>query len=126
MAAFPPRDRDGFMAHWHRILADAAVSCRTVVVDGQVAGNVVCFERSGLWEVGYWIGRTHWGRGVATRALRDFVGLLTIRPLYGAVAKHNVASIRVLDKCGFVVSDDASSATDGPDGVEMVLMKLEA
>jgi RimJ/RimL family protein N-acetyltransferase len=126
MAAFPPRDREAFMAHWHRILRDEAGTCRTVVVDGQVAGNIVCFQRSGLWEVGYWIGRDHWGRGVATRALRDFVRLVPTRPLYGAVVKHNVASIRVLEKCGFVVSDDASSATEASADVEMVLMKLRA
>ena len=126
MAAFPPRDREAFMEHWHRILLDEAGTCRTVVVDGQVAGNVVCFQRSGLWEVGYWIGRDHWGRGVATLALAELVRLIPTRPLYGAVVKHNVASIRVLEKCGFVVSDDASSATDATAEVEMVLMKLEA
>jgi RimJ/RimL family protein N-acetyltransferase len=126
MAAFPPRDREAFMAHWHRILRDEAVVCRTVVSDGQVVGNVVCFQRSGLWEVGYWIGRDHWGKGVATRALAEFVGLIPMRPLYGAVVEHNAASIRVMEKCGFVVSDDATSATDGSADVEMVLMKLEA
>ncbi|MCI0635963.1 MAG: GNAT family N-acetyltransferase [Actinobacteria bacterium] len=126
MASFSPRDREAFMAHWRRILLDEAVTCRTVVVDGQVAGNVVCFQRSGQWEVGYWIGRDHWGRGVATRALTDFVRLVPARPLYGAVVKDNVASIRVLEKCGFVVSHDASSATNASADVEMVLMKLDA
>ena len=126
MAAFPPRDREAFMAHWHRILRDESLICRTVIADGRVAGQVGCFERSGVWEVGYWIGREHWGWGVATRALTEFVGLVPKRPLYGAVASHNVASIRVLEKCGFVVSDDSSSATDASAGVDMVLMKLEA
>ena len=126
MAAFPPRDREAFMAHWHRILLDEALICRTVVVDDQVVGHVDCFQRSGLWEVAYWIGRDHWGKGIATRALTDFVRLIPTRPLYGAVVKHNVASIRVLEKCGFVVSDDGGSAADASDGVEMVLMKLEA
>ena len=125
MAAFPPRDRDAFMAHWHRILRDEANTNRTVVVDGQVAGHVDCFQWSGRWEVGYWIGREHWGRGVATRALTDFVQLVRRRPLYAGVASHNVASIRVLEKCGFVFSDEANSETDGSAGVEMVQMKLE-
>ncbi len=125
MAAFPPRDRDAFMAHWHRILRDEASTIRTVVVDGQVAGNVLCFQWSGRWEVGYWIGREHWGRGVATRALTDFLQLVRIRPLYAGVATHNVASIRVLEKCGFVSSDDPDSETDASTDVEMVRMKLE-
>jgi RimJ/RimL family protein N-acetyltransferase len=101
MAAFPPRDRDAFMAHWRRILADETVVARTVVCDTAVAGNVVRWERDGHREVGYWIGRDHWGRGVATGALRAFLDVFEARPLQAYVAKHNVASIRVLKKCGF-------------------------
>ena len=46
MAAFPPRDREAFMAHWQKVLANPEVITRTIVADGEVAGNVVCFERS--------------------------------------------------------------------------------
>jgi len=126
MAEFPARDRDAFMAHWHGILSDEAVICRTVVVEEQVAGNIVCFERYGVREVGYWIGRDYWGKGVATRALSELLGLVDARPLYARVAKQHAASIRVLEKCGFQVSDEAIGATDGPDdGVEEVLLKLD-
>ena len=126
IAEFPARGRDAFMAHWHGILSDEAVICRTVVVGEQVAGNVVCFERYGVREVGYWIGRDHWGKGVATRALSELLGLVDARPLYGRVGKDNVASIRVLEKCGFRVSDEAIGPTDAPDdGVEEVLLKLD-
>lgn len=125
MAEFPARDREAFMAHWHRILSDEGVICRTVVVEEQVAGNVVCFERYGVREVGYWIAREYWGRGIATRALSELVGLVEPRPLYARVAKHNVASIRVLEKCGFRVSDEAIGSTAAPDdGVEEVLLEL--
>ena len=114
------------MAHWHRILSDEAVICRTVVVEEQVAGNVVCFERSGLREVGYWIGRDYWGKGVATRALSELLDLVEARPLHARVAKDNGASIRVLEKCGFAVSDEDIGSTEVPDdGVEEVLLKLD-
>jgi len=126
MAAFPARDRDAFMAHWHGILSDEAGICRTVVVGERVAGNIVCFERYGVREVGYWIGRDHWGKGVATLALSELLALVDTRPLYGRVAKENVGSIRVLEKCGFRVSDEAIGPTDVPDdGVEEVLLKLD-
>ena len=101
MAAFPARDREAFGAHWEKVLADETVRAKTIVVDGAVAGNVVSFRHDGKTEVGYWLGRDFWGRGIATRALTEFLGLVDERPLYAGVAKHNVGSIRVLEKCGF-------------------------
>jgi RimJ/RimL family protein N-acetyltransferase len=103
MAAFPSRDYDAHMAHWtNNVLANETGFVRTIVVDGQVAGNVVSWAADGRRLVGYWVGREFWGRGVATRALAEFLELLTERPLHALVAPHNIASIRVLEKCGFV------------------------
>jgi RimJ/RimL family protein N-acetyltransferase len=106
MAAFPTRDRRAFMAHWRRILDDETVITKTILFKGAVAGNVVSFVQSGEREVGYWIGKEYWGRGVATRALSALLEREERRPLYAYVAKHNVASIRVLQKCGFEVSGE--------------------
>ena len=101
MAAFPARDRDSFMAHWAKIRVNENVLLKTILYDGEVAGNVVSFEMEGKREVGYWIGREFWGKGIATKALAEFLGYVKIRPLYGVVAKHNIGSRRVLEKCGF-------------------------
>jgi RimJ/RimL family protein N-acetyltransferase len=101
MAGFLARDRKSFMAHWNRILEDESVVTKTVLFEGEVAGNIVSFVNSGEREVGYWIGRQFWGRGVATRALAEFLRLEARRPLYAGVALHNAASVRVLQKCGF-------------------------
>ena len=118
MAAFPARDRSAFMVHWTRILGDDTITKKTVLFAGQVAGNVVSFEQSGQREVGYWIGRRFWGKGVATAALSAFLTLVKTRPLHARVAKHNVASIRVLEKCGFEISGEDSGPSDVP-GVEV-------
>jgi RimJ/RimL family protein N-acetyltransferase len=109
MAAFPSRQREAFMAHWAKILPGQSNILKTILVDGQVAGNIVSWDQSGQREVGYWIGREFWGRGIATRALSLFLEVVKMRPLYAHVAKHNHASRRVLEKCGFVVT--------GADGV---------
>ena len=106
MAAFPPRERDEFMAHWERILADPEALIRAVEVDGRLAGNVVSFVRDGQREVGYWIGREFWGGGVATAALAAFLDLETARPLYAGVARWNAGSLRVLAKNGFAACGD--------------------
>ena len=106
MAGFPARDRGPFMAHWNRILVDESVVKKTVLFEGDVAGNIVSFVNSGEREAGYWIGREFWGRGVATLALAGFLRLEARRPLYASVARHNVASIKVLEKCGFRISGE--------------------
>jgi RimJ/RimL family protein N-acetyltransferase len=109
MALFPARDRDAFMAHWRRILADDTLVARAIVVDGEIAGNVVSFARDGKREVGYWLGKAFWGRGIATKALAERLDEVTERPLYARVARTNLGSIRVLEKCGFAVIGSETS-----------------
>lgn len=125
MAAFTARDEDEFMAHWTKILNDDTVVTKTVLFDDRVAGNVVSFERDGEREVGYWIGREFWGQGIATKALLEFLRHVTARPLFAHVAKHNIASIRVLEKCGFVVYGEAKTpANERGEEVEEFILKL--
>lgn len=120
MAAFPARGRDAFMAHWARTLANDSALTRTVVSGGEVAGNIGCWEADGRRFVGYWIGRAFWGRGLATRALGELTAIVAARPLHAHVAASNVASIRVLEKCGFVEVE--RHAAD--DGIEELLLEL--
>jgi RimJ/RimL family protein N-acetyltransferase len=125
MAAFPARDREAFMAHWTKILGDATVVKKAILFEGRVAGNVVSWEQSGEREIGYWVGKSFWGKGIATAALSEFLGHEATRPLFAHVAKHNAASIQVLEKCGFtVVGEDKefSKLDDSP--VEGVVLKL--
>jgi len=102
MAIFPARDRDAFDAHWRRLLADDSLTKKTIVHDGEVAGNLLCWQQEGQRLVGYWVGKEFWGKGLATRALAEFVSEMSARPLHAWVATSNVGSVRVLEKCGFV------------------------
>ncbi|MFB9364253.1 GNAT family N-acetyltransferase [Actinoplanes nipponensis] len=102
MAAFPSRDAAQFAAHWTRIRADDTTVLRTIVADGRVAGNIGSWGQDGQRLLGYWIGREHWGRGIATRALARFLAEEEpVRPVYAHVAVHNAGSMRVLEKAGF-------------------------
>ena len=104
MAAFTakdPTDHTAFMAHWAKALADPGTTIRTILVEGQVAGHVLVHGWFGEPEVSYWIGKAFWGKGVASQALARFLDIVTSRPLYARVAKDNLASLRVLEKCGF-------------------------
>ena len=120
MAAFTSRGQEEFLAHWKKkVLGDAGVIKQTVVVQGEVAGHMVCFEQAGRRLVGYWIGREFWGKAVATRALTAFLAQVTDRPLHAYVAKGNVGSTRVLEKCGFVRSgEDRVDSEEEPNAVE--------
>jgi RimJ/RimL family protein N-acetyltransferase len=120
MAAFPPREEKAFAAHWANVVADETVVKKTIVFDGEVAGNIVSWERSGRRLVGYWIGKSYWGRGIATRALAEFLRHVEARPLYAHVAKQNHGSIRVLEKCGFTIYGETGSQ----DGVEEFIFEM--
>ena len=118
MAIFPARDRETFDAHWRRILADDSVFKKTIVHEGEPAGNIGCWQQDGQRLVGYWVGRDFWGKGLATRAVAELVEEVADRPLHAWVATSNVGSIRVLEKCGFV--QVGSRTTD----VEELLFEL--
>jgi RimJ/RimL family protein N-acetyltransferase len=126
MAAFPARERDAFLAHWAKNRANNRNIHRTIVDDGQVAGNIVSYEIEGQREVGYWLGRAYWGKGIMTEALAQFLRIVIDRPLYAHVAKLNVGSRRVLEKCGFTIcgEDKVFSDVHG-EVIEEWVLKLE-
>ena len=131
MAAFTardPTDRDAFMAHWTRILSDETITIQTILFNGQVAGSVASYtdaEFSEL-EITYWIGREYWGKGIATRALSMFLDHVAVRPLFGRAAKDNIASLRVMQKCGFTICGEGKGfAYARGEEVEEVILKLE-
>jgi RimJ/RimL family protein N-acetyltransferase len=115
MAAFTakdPTDREAFMAHWAKILGDGGIIIRTILFEGQVVGYVLTHGWFGEPEVTYWLGKEYWGRGLATQALTAFLRVQTIRPLLARAAKDNLASIRVLQKCGFVLTGETTGFAD--------------
>jgi len=124
MAAFPSRDRDTFMAHWAKIMADDSIILKTILFAGQVAGNMVSFVQSGEREVGYWLGKEYWGRGIATKALAAFLEHVKTRPLYAHVAKHNIGSRRVLEKCGFTILREDKFPNARGEEVDEFVLKL--
>ncbi len=120
-----PADRNAFDDHWAKLLADETTVLRTIVLpDAQIAGYLVSFMMDRDREVGYWLGREFWGRGLATEALRQFIILLPERPLHARAAKDNYASVRVLEKCGFAVVGEGTDYAAGrsAEAEELLLM----
>src|SRR5512132_3781906 len=129
MAAFTARDptnQEAFMAHWHRILADKINIIQTIIFNGQVAGSVSSYEEEGKPEVTYWLGKEYWGKGIATWALKEFLAQKNqIRPIYARVAKDNLGSRRVLEKCGFkIIGESKGFANARGQEIEELLLEL--
>lgn len=81
----------------------------TIEVDGEAAGGIGVFLQQDVErysaEIGYWLGEVHWGRGVATAAVRAFTELAFARfglcRIYANVFAWNTGSVRVLEKAGY-------------------------
>lgn len=80
-----------------------------IEVDGEAAGGIGLHagsaEERGNAEIGYWLGRAHWGRHIARTAVRTLVAhAFQVLPLYrihSHVHADNPASMRVLEHAGF-------------------------
>jgi RimJ/RimL family protein N-acetyltransferase len=129
MAAFTAKDpanRMAFDAQWKRIRSEPCILVRTILCEGEVAGSVLSYEDEGRPEVSYWLGREYWGRGIASWALAEFLRVVNRkRPMYARVAKDNLASRRVLEKCGFVMIAEARGFANarGMEIEELLLIK---
>ena len=130
MAAFTSPeadDRPSFDRRWARLRSDVSTTNRVVELDGRVVGHIASFDLEGHREVTYWIGREDWGRGLATRALQEFLQLEATRPLYAGAASDNAASIRVLTKCGFrIVGEGRGFAHGRNEETDEVVLRLDA
>ncbi|MDD1693216.1 MAG: GNAT family N-acetyltransferase [Methanoregula sp.] len=81
-----------------------------IEVDGKACGGIGIHPledvRRRSAEIGYWLSESCWGRGIATDAVRAIVpvafGTFDIIRLQAGIFSSNRASMRVLEKCGFV------------------------
>jgi RimJ/RimL family protein N-acetyltransferase len=108
MAAFTckdPGDHAAFLGWFTRVRKDPQIVASTVIFNGAVAGQVLSHRKDGRQEICYWFGREYWSRGVATAALTEYLLRVSGRPIYARAARDNVGSIRVLEKCGFILED---------------------
>ena len=80
-----------------------------------------------IYEVGYFIARPYWRKGIATEALTQFLELDQTRPLFARAAQDNGGSIRVLEKCGFkIIGEDRGFANARGLEIEEYILRLDA
>jgi RimJ/RimL family protein N-acetyltransferase len=81
-------------------------------------------------ELGYWLGEPHWSRGYAPEAVQGLLQAAkttqVIPRVTARVLEENPASIRVLEKSGFVVAEHTQSVVDRHRGKPLLIMSWSA
>jgi ribosomal-protein-alanine N-acetyltransferase len=80
-------------------------------VDGEAAGALGLHPQGDVYrrnaELGYWLGRAHWGKGIMTEAVGRMVeygwSTLPVDRIFARPFGSNTASQRVLQKAGFTL-----------------------
>ena len=128
MAAFTardPNDREAFDTHMSKVRTSPDTTLRAVTRDGHLVGSIGSFVIDGDTEITYWIDRSVWGQGVASRALALFLDTVQVRPLYARAASDNVGSLRVLQKVGFtIIGTEISYASARNAKIEETVLRL--
>jgi ribosomal-protein-alanine N-acetyltransferase len=128
LAAFTSKDstdKTAYIEKHAKFLTDPTINMRTIKVNNEIVGSVAKFVMENVAEITYWIDRKFWGQGVATAALKGFLQIEKIRPIYGRVAFDNYGSQKVLEKCGFVkIGNDKGFANARQAEIEEYIYKL--
>jgi RimJ/RimL family protein N-acetyltransferase len=94
---------------WLARAVDEADRAWAIELDGAAVGGVslhpgIDVHRHSA-ELGYWLGRRYWGRGLMTAIVTVFapraMDTFRLHRLYATVYANNPASMRVLEKAGF-------------------------
>ena len=116
------RDGEAFLAGK---VVDLSAPVFAIEIDGEACGGIGARpgggERAHGAELGYWLGRAHWGRGLMTRIVALYVPwvmqALSLTRMQATVLDINPASARVLLKNGFVEEGVLRAAIRKPDGL---------
>ena len=110
---FPESEGAAWIAKSRAAVADGALLRVIERRDGdELVGVIGCARRRHHDQLGYWIGRRHWGQGFATEAVRAVAAsafAAGARRVRAGDFLENAASRRVLEKAGFACLGEAVS-----------------
>lgn len=81
LAAFAPKnptDKIAYITKYTKHLEDPTIRSGTIMVGKQIVGSIAKFVVEDDAEITYWIDRKFWGRGIASAALKEFLGQMEI------------------------------------------------
>ena len=110
MAAFTPEDpnnKEAYMKKWTGIVENSSIDMQTIWEDDTLIGSVLHFTIGDETNVSYIIEKSYWGKGIATKALAQFIAQSDKAAFYARTAFDNFGSQKVLEKNGFYKSNEA-------------------
>jgi RimJ/RimL family protein N-acetyltransferase len=124
-----PYDAHNAIAWMEFTESDVTRHPHAVEVDGEVVACVSYwpYESDGT-EVGYWVGKEYWGKGIATQALQLLLAMESFPNTERIVAKvmdGNFGSVRVLEKCGFSIVKSCNIQCRGIDVPSSIFVRAE-
>jgi len=129
MAAFTaedPNDKEAYMTKWCKIVENPEVTMQSIWSENAIIGSVLHFTYEGETNVSYIIDNNHWGKGIATAALKQFIQKSSIQVFYARVAFDNIGSQKVLEKNNFErISVEKGFANARKKVIEEFVYKLE-
>lgn len=129
MAAFmskDTKDRAAYGERWKKVLEGGTVTARMILSAADTVGMIASWDSPEGRQVTYWVWKEHWGKGIATAALQEFLTIERTRPLLGCAASDNHGSIRVLEKCGFrPIRRQRSYASARGEEIEEAVLRLD-
>ncbi len=104
-----PVDGDQWKSFLDFITHDHSLHYRAIEINGEAAGGIGVSPKTDVLcnnaELGYWLSEEYWGQGIITRAIgemtRQAFSCYAINRIYATPFGNNLASQRVLEKCGF-------------------------
>lgn len=108
--AFPnPYTREDAIAYKEMVEKEQPITSFAIVYQEQCVGSIALVPGTDVYcksaELGYFIGQPYWNKGFATKAVKLIVEWgfknLDLNRIHAGVFEHNMASQRVLEKCGF-------------------------
>ncbi|UJW84147.1 GNAT family N-acetyltransferase [Devosia sp. SL43] len=121
------------VAHAEGFVANAAanpdVKAYVITSDDDRPMGVISFKLAAgpLPELGYWLGEPHWGKGIVTEAAIGLLAAVGDTPEFAEVdarvLESNIASVRVLEKAGFVLFECLAGILERHRGKPIFLMR---
>jgi [ribosomal protein S5]-alanine N-acetyltransferase len=108
---FPfPYDESDALFFIEHIASDSRNLILAIDVEGEAVGSIGIYPQTDVYrknaELGYWLGEIYWGKGIAAEAVHAITKYAyeyyKMHRIYANVFENNIASMRVLEKAGFI------------------------
>jgi RimJ/RimL family protein N-acetyltransferase len=107
---FPYTKEDG-MAFIHSEIHHKSALLLAIDINNQAVGSIGVFPQDDIHkknaELGYWLAKPFWNKGIITKAIKEIVGLsfnkLEINRIFARPFGSNIASQKVLEKADFTL-----------------------